>query len=282
MTEQARNRMAQGSSIACQYICDPDGFMTKAHYHNYYELYFLEEGQCCHMLQDRIYTLGPGDLILFSPYVMHRSFQDSNALSKRLLLYFQADQVDSPELLTALDRGNGVYSLQPGLRRPVQYILKELLSKDGGVSDFEKSYCHTLLNTLLFMIILQAAKQEPKPLETPSRISQIVRYIHSHYDEDIRLELLARTFYISPYYLCREFKRYTNSTLVQYLNITRIMNAQKKFLETDKNITEISRETGFTNITHFNRVFKNITGMTPSGYRKNRRNLIGEYGGILR
>ena len=98
-----------------------------------------------------------------------------------------------------------------------------------------------------------------------------------HYHEDILLEEIAKTFFISPYHLCREFKRYTNSTVVQYVNITRIMNAQRKFMETDKNITEISKETGFSNITHFNRVFKAVTGMTPSGYRKTHRNLVGGY-----
>ena len=65
--------------------------------------------------------------------------------------------------------------------------------------------------------------------------------------------------------------------LHQYVNTTRIMNAQRKFMETDKNITEICNETGFSNLTHFNRVFKAVTGMTPSGYRKTHQNLIGGY-----
>lgn len=59
------------------------------------------------------------------------------------------------------------------------------------------------------------------------------------------------------------------------------MNAQRMFLETDKNITEISRETGFSNLTHFNRVFKSVTGMTPSGYRKSHRNFEIYVGGKI-
>ena len=96
----------------------------------------------------------------------------------------------------------------------------------------------------------------------------MIRYIHSHYQEDISLEMLAQMFYVSPYYLCREFKKSTNSTIVRYINVTRIMNAQRKFMETSKNITDISRETGFSNLTHFNRVFKSVTGMSPSQYRR--------------
>ena len=84
-------------------------------------------------------------------------------------------------------------------------------------------------------------------------------------------------FYLSPSYLCREFKKQTNSTIVQYINVTRVMNAQRQLMETDKNITQISAETGFSNLTHFNRVFKSVTGATPSGYRKTHYNLIGVY-----
>ena len=56
------------------------------------------------------------------------------------------------------------------------------------------------------------------------------------------------------------------------------MNAQRKFMETNKNITEICCESGFSNLTHFNRVFKSVTVMTPSGYKKTHKNLVGGYG----
>ena len=79
---------------------------------------------------------------------------------------------------------------------------------------------------------------------------------------------MAQQFYISSWYLCREFKRYTNSTLVNYINVTRIMNAQRSFMETDKNVTQISQEVGFSSLTHFNRVFKAVTGTTPSEYKR--------------
>lgn len=130
---------------------------------------------------------------------------------------------------------------------------------------------------LLFSIVFQVQRQTPARKEDGYRMSQVISYIHGHYQEDICLEALARRFYISPYYLCREFKRHTNTTVIQYVNITRIMNAQRKFMETDKNITEICSETGFSNLTHFNRVFKSVSGMTPSGYRKTHQNLSGGY-----
>ena len=122
-------------------------------------------------------------------------------------------------------------------------------------------------------VIRQVQKEEPAKKEQFDRMRQIISYMHTHYQEDISLEQLAKVFYISPYYLCREFKRHMDCTMVQYLNVTRIMNAQRKLMETDLNITQVSRETGFSNLTHFNRVFKSIAGMTPSEYQKKHKSM---------
>lgn len=277
MIDQAGIRMAQGDSIAGERISGVNDNMIKSHYHNYYELYYLEEGNRYHMLQDDLYVLQSGEMILFSPYVMHRSYGDNDVPFKRVVLYFKRDEVDSAELLAALDSNNGMFKPETRIRQKLHWILDELIQESENSSEFQKDYRHTLLNMLLFTIIRQTNKMDAEKSKDSNRISQVISYIHYHYEEDLTLEKLAQMFYISPYYLCREFKRHTNSTIVQYTNVTRIMNAQRKLMETDKTITEISKETGFSNLTHFNRVFKSVTGTTPSAYRKYQQNLIGGY-----
>ena len=86
--------------------------------------------------------------------------------------------------------------------------------------------------------------------------------------EDISVNQLAEILYVSPYHLCHEFKNATGKTIIQYLNTTRILHAQRLMLETDYNITQISREVGFSNLTHFNRTFKKITGVAPREKKK--------------
>ncbi len=276
MIDQAGIQMAQGSSIACERIGGVNDNMFKSHYHNYYEIYYLEEGERYHMLQDNLYPLSPGQLILFSPYIMHRSYGEENIPFKRIVLYFQREEIASQELLELLDQGNGVYRPELRVQVLLHRILETLLEQTDISSGLQQGYRPTLLNLLLYTMIFQTQKLAMNTGGQQSRMSQVISYIHNHYQEELCLEQLARKFYISPYYLCREFKHYTNSTVIQYINITRIMNAQRKFMETDKNITQISKETGFSNITHFNRVFKMVTGMTPSSYRKTHRNVMGE------
>ena len=266
MIDQAGIMMAQGYSIASERIAGVNDNMAKSHYHDYFELYYLEAGERYHMIQDRLYKIYPGEFLIFPPYMMHHSYGEKNVEFKRLLLYFRKEEVSSPSLLHILEEGTGVYKPDMRTKHLIDRMLEGLLSEQEKQGSLSELYSHTLLNMILLIIVRQI--QTPVKEEKKGRMGEVINYIHTHYQEDITLDSLAQRFYVSPYYLCREFKKYTNSTIIQYLNVTRIMNAQRKFMETDRNITEISKATGFSNITHFNRVFKSVTGMTPSGYRK--------------
>ncbi|TFE27875.1 helix-turn-helix domain-containing protein [Cohnella luojiensis] len=64
------------------------------------------------------------------------------------------------------------------------------------------------------------------------------------------------------------FKQKTGSTFIERLTEIRIEEAKKKLASSDSKITDIAEQTGFSNIRHFNRVFKNETGLTPKDYRE--------------
>ncbi|MGN1203374.1 MAG: helix-turn-helix domain-containing protein, partial [Eubacterium sp.] len=69
---------------------------------------------------------------------------------------------------------------------------------------------------------------------------------------------------------CRVFKKETGNTFLQYLNNLRIAYAHSLLTETNMPIQRISEKSGFSSVLHFDRVFKNIHGITPSAMRKNR------------
>ena len=74
-------------------------------------------------------------------------------------------------------------------------------------------------------------------------------------------------FYISPSYLSREFKRVTHFNLTNYIQMTRIKNAQYRLSATDNKITDIASDCGFTSFSQFNRIFNKVTGKSPREYR---------------
>ena len=272
MIDQAGILMAQGSGIACERIQGVNDNMSQSHYHEYYEIYYLEAGERFHMVEDKLYKMEAGEFIIFPPYVMHHSYGAENMPFKRVLLYFSQEEILWPSILSELREEGGIYKVGIRERQEIHRAMELILKEQKNPGAYHEEYARGVLNMLLVLI---AREERPeKAPERKSRIGEVIRYIHSHYQEEISLEMLAQMFYVSPYYLCREFKKSTNSTIVRYINVTRIMNAQRKFMETSKNITDISKETGFSNLTHFNRVFKSVTGMSPSQYRKQFRDNV--------
>lgn len=96
----------------------------------------------------------------------------------------------------------------------------------------------------------------------------IMKYIENNYASDITLEKLAQMAGYSIYHFSRIFKKYNNTTFINFLNRRRIKASELLLLENGFTITDIAMQVGFQSLTTFNRVFKNINGCTPSEYRR--------------
>jgi AraC-like DNA-binding protein len=99
------------------------------------------------------------------------------------------------------------------------------------------------------------------------KIYTVTAYIHSNYTSELTLQGLSKQFFISPYYLSHQFKKVTGFTLINYIQMTRVRNAQQLLLYTQMKITDIASNCGFTSFSQFNRVFNRISGCSPSQYR---------------
>ena len=86
-------------------------------------------------------------------------------------------------------------------------------------------------------------------------------------EKSLSLPQMAKILNVSTFYFCKKFKKATGLTFTDYLSRTRIERAKNLLLNPNVRISEVGYEAGFTSITHFNRVFKRITGHSPSAYR---------------
>ena len=104
MIDQAGILMAQGLGIASERIQGVNDNMSQSHYHEYYEIYYLEAGERFHMVEDQLYKMEAGEFMIFPPYVMHHSYGEENIPFKRLLLYFKPEEILWPSVRDALKR----------------------------------------------------------------------------------------------------------------------------------------------------------------------------------
>ncbi|MBD2846339.1 AraC family transcriptional regulator [Paenibacillus sp. IB182496] len=96
---------------------------------------------------------------------------------------------------------------------------------------------------------------------------KILRYLQTHYGEEIVYEEMARTIGISYSYMRKIFYELTGKSLIEYTNMLRIEQAKQLLLDTDWTIARIAAEVGYANVQSFNRFFRKFEGMPPSGYK---------------
>lgn len=102
---------------------------------------------------------------------------------------------------------------------------------------------------------------------THPEVNKIMEYIEQNYDQDITLKSLARYVMMGENYVSALFKKKTGETLIHYLHRTRIEKAIEYLTTTDLPVNRICQNVGFMNDNYFIKIFKRMTGMTPTQYR---------------
>ena len=121
--------------------------------------------------------------------------------------------------------------------------------------------CDSYSNILSRMAAVSAGKDR-------RIVNQIKEYINNNYAKNLSLDKLAEMVYLNPNYLGEIFKKQTQENLVNYLTRVRIEKAKEYFQETGAKTYEIGQWVGYEDSAYFSRVFKKVTGVSPSQYRK--------------
>jgi AraC-like DNA-binding protein len=102
----------------------------------------------------------------------------------------------------------------------------------------------------------------------PPIIQRAKCYIHTNYATDLSLSNTALSLNVSRFYFCKLFKKAAGSTFSRYVSAVRIERARLLLLNQSLRVSEIAFDVGFQSLTHFNRVFRIVTGCSPTQYRK--------------
>ncbi|HBE02585.1 MAG: hypothetical protein A2096_08430 [Spirochaetes bacterium GWF1_41_5] len=244
------------------------------HLHNGYEIYFLVSGKNKYFIGDRILPIRGGDIVCIGPNVMHRTVNLENA-HERFYIYFSFNFIkpllavfQNTNLLSVFGKQSGILHPEKKMKNRLRILFYKIFIEYSKTDMFCSDYLKLLLGELLYILSREKITEIDNYLHPiHEKIAEIIKYISNHYHERISLRQMAEGSFISPFYLSRLFKRETGFSLNIYINMIRINKALLLLKVKKYNISRIALETGFESISHFDRTFKKITGLSPGKWK---------------
>lgn len=256
----------------------PSYQMTTSHFHMTYEFFYMMDGQRKFFIKDRTLIIEKGDIVVVAPNVLHRTTNAETPDYERLVVNVHESYLPGGGAVRA-DVLRPLYERDYLLLRSGTYdssaidaLAGEMIREARTTPPGFEAYMQALTTQLLIACcrVLPAEEEEQPPAHNPmhERIFEVVRYINEHYAEELTLQKLGEKLYVSPYAISRSFKEATGFTFVEYVNSVRVKEAIALLLGTSLKANVIARRVGFGSVTHFGRVFREVTGHAPLFYRK--------------
>lgn len=246
------------------------------HFHEYYVIGFVENGERCLSCRNREYVIRPGNVVLFNPGDNHACVQRDGGT-----LDYWSLNISKSVMLNLAKEITGKREL-PGFSQNVIFdeevncylrSLHELIMKGSG--EFEREENLLLLISLLiqrygksFESCISVCREE---------IEKACVFMEQHYAEHICLEQICHLTGLSKSTLLRAFTKSKGVTPYSYLENIRIGEA-RKLLEKGASPVEAAMRTGFSDQSHFTNYFSRFIGLSPAAYREifTEGNLYGE------
>ena len=252
--------------------------MEFQHFHQFYEMCIFLDEKAGHIIDGVWYDLRCGDIVALRPSLLHKTFYPEGEPNKRLIIQFSIPPMISQlegcmKYVYSIFNGDcPIYRFEDRYRRELMEKLNEIYYLSQSPNELMDLAINNKFIEFLSTIYLYREKNIYSNHmdfdNITNKIYSITAYIHSHFTEQLSLETISRQFFISSYYLSHQFKKVTGFTLTDYIQMTRVRNAQTLLLSTDDPITDIAFQCGFTSFSQFNRAFNKFLHISPSGFRK--------------
>lgn len=253
---------------------DRSTYPSSLHYHDYYELVILEEGDIHYICEGDTFKPQKGDLIVIPPRRLHMSVIDADeTLYKRHVFYLYPDALSAigcDALMDFLANGNATHCLL-SLPSSEKAMLLSLLSRldcalAPAANKKDRALSLGLVIEVFYLLSHAQADVQSVSAHLPENVLRIQRYIDDHYAEISSVSQIAAHFYYSREYVSRLFKQHFNTTVADYITKRRIATSQT-LIAKGLPLSDICYQVGFGSMTAFIRSFRSVTNMTPSQYR---------------
>lgn len=240
------------------------------HFHPEIEVIYVIDGKLKIHIKGMSYDLAKDDVILINSGLMHETKSAEGTLlcvvnySCRLLASLMKRDDYFFVCNSVSDHMNAYGEIRSIFRELVYQKVKGRHRTDC----LNQSILYRLLDHLIEYYLSEESEQIPGAGSDDVRLRQMIQYINQNYEENISLSEIAERLFTSASTLSRFFKKQTGLYFNDYVNRMRLKVALENLIYSDKNITKVAVDSGFSNLSVFNRLFKETYGMSPSDYRK--------------
>ncbi len=224
-----------------------------------FHILYAESGSFRVFFEGKYQNLHPGQYVLYYPGQRQEYHFSAKAPFVDCWVHFHGTSAYS--ILSDCSLESGIYAAPNPTETERQFHrLARALHPTSGATETKK-------NNLL-LSVLCSLSAESNHADTPESVQKAVHYLHANYASSIEIAELAKVNNLSPSRFQHVFKTHMGTSPHQYLLSLRIEHA-KELLSTDNlSVAAISTMVGFEDAFYFSRIFKKITGVSPSVFRK--------------
>lgn len=263
-----------------------DLFSMPLHLHEEIELILITGGTGRQFVNDGVKDYKQGDLTLIGSNIPHlhlcSSVLNAETKQKSSCEVLQFPMSIFPSGMSVLKEYKYIWLLLKNSRYGIRFYNKALINK-------VKTCIHKIENakgidriTLILKVLDLLGRSKSYELISSSEISinlispeqneplkRIYVFLNQNFKRQVLLSEIAKNVGLNPSALCRYFKRHTGKSIFKYLSEIRISYACHLLTNSDLNISQIAYESGYNNLSHFNKQFREITHQSPNEYRIN-------------
>lgn len=245
------------------------------HIHDCHEIYYSISGGRQFLIDNKIYTIEPGDIFIINQYESHKITQVDKMVHERIVLSIHPEytrrlstaQTDLDACFS--DRAEG-FSHRIPLNKEQQNRFLYYISKITDAGGYGQDLVEQTAFTELLLLINGAVRTIHLPEAAESRtynhqVDDILAYINLNIAFPITIEQLSGEFFLSESYICRIFKSATGTTINKYISARRISIA-KSLLRDGASVTEAYEKSGFSDYSNFFKTFTKAVGISPKKY----------------
>ena len=258
-------------------VYDANTYPSNLHYHDYYELVILEEGDIRYLCDGYTYTPQYGDIVLIPPGKFHMSaINAAQTRYKRhvFYLYPSAFEPIGHACLTdflVLSQSGTVFALDS---MEAKQHLSELLAQLKRIfratpSPLDEALGLSYIIQIFYLLNQKNCRPKEDIVSLPESVLAVQQYIDEYFSQISSVSEVTEHFFYSREYVARLFKKHFDTTLSEYIMKRRIAESQTLITQ-GMPLIDVAYQVGFGSLSTFIRAFRAVTGMSPSEYRKQR------------